>query len=72
MPGTLAALFSDNTMLTAMKFPISGKGKLSMDTNGTLQRLGFVVDGGKGTIETDKLDGALPVEKLHAEGEVEQ
>ena len=28
------------------------------------------IDGGEGTLDTDKLDGVLPVSKLHVEGDV--
>ena len=70
MPGALATLFAGNTLLSSMKFPVSGEGKISIDTEGTLQRIDFSMDGGKGTIETPKLDGALPVASLHAEGNI--
>jgi len=70
MPGTLAALFSDNNALAAAKLPLSGKSKLSLDMNGTLQRLNFVVDGGEGSIESDRLEAPLAVRTLHVEGQL--
>jgi len=70
MPGTLARLFADNPLLNAFKFPLSGKASVAFDTAGALQRLNFEVDGGKGSIVTDKLDGPLPITALHAEGQL--
>ncbi len=70
MPGTLADLFASKTEVSALKFPVRGKGKLMVDRSGNLQNLDFVLDGGKGTIETDRLEVALPVTSLHAEGTI--
>ena len=68
MPGTLADLFASKTEISALKFPVRGKVKLNVERSGTLQNLDFNIDGGKGTIETDRLDVALPMTSLHAEG----
>lgn len=70
MPGTLAALFSDNAALGALKFPMSGKGQLTVDKQGNLQKLAFALDGGKGTIESKELEAPLKVTSLHAQGVV--
>ncbi|MDE3060041.1 MAG: AsmA-like C-terminal domain-containing protein [Pseudomonadota bacterium] len=70
LPGTLAALFSDNPLVNAVHFPIGGNIRLSLTRDGALDRLAFAIDGGKGDIETDKLEGPLPVDTLHAEGQV--
>jgi len=70
MPSTLAALFSDNKALLAAKFPLSGKSKLAIDMNGVPQRVNFVIDGGKGTIESDKLEAPLAINGLHVEGQL--
>lgn len=68
MLGTLAELFGENTPLKGVKFPVSGKSSLTIDENGVLQELSFIVDGGKGTLESEHLDGVVPVSSLHAEG----
>jgi len=68
MPGTLSDLFTSKTELSALKFPVRGKGKLLLDRNGTLQNLDFILDGSKGTIETERLATTLPVTSMHAEG----
>ncbi len=70
MPGTLADLFTSKTEISAFKFPVKGKGKMQLERSGTLKNLDFSLDGGKGTIETDRLDSVLPVTSLHAEGSV--
>lgn len=69
-PSVLSRLLYDDDVLAAMKFPISGKGKLAMDTNGNLQRLGFMLEAGKGSIEYSRLDGVIPVTSMHVEGEI--
>ncbi len=70
MPGTLAALFSDNKVLHAAKFPLTGKSKLSLDMNGTIQRVNFAIDGGNGKIESDYFEKPLDVGVLHIEGQL--
>ncbi|MDE3016869.1 MAG: AsmA-like C-terminal domain-containing protein [Pseudomonadota bacterium] len=69
MPGTLAALFADNSLLNALKFPVSGKASLSFEKGGALQQAGFVVDGGKGNIVSGRLAADIPVTGFHAEGQ---
>ena len=71
MPGTLADLFAGNTFVSAMKFPISGKASMLADMDGGLQKISFAVDGGEGTFDTDKMEHALPIKKLHAEGQID-
>jgi len=70
MPATLAALFSDNKVLLAAKFPLSGRSRLALDMNGMVQRVNFAIDGGEGTIESDKLEAPLAIDALHAEGQI--
>lgn len=69
-PGTLAKLFADNSVLQALNFPVSGKGQLTLSKEGDLQRLFFVLDGSRGSIKSDRLDGIIPVTAFHAEGQV--
>lgn len=69
MPGILAGLFADNPVLNGMQFPVSGKINMAVDMAGNLKQLGFNIDGGEGTLKSDKLDGPLPVTRLHVEGQ---
>lgn len=66
--GTLAALFADNSILRAIRFPADGKCTLEFDMAGNLRQMNFVLDGKQGSIDTDLLAGSLPVEQIHAEG----
>ncbi len=68
MPGTLADLFAENSLLGTMKFPLTGKANIVADMDGDLQKMTFIAEGGEGSLETDKLDGSLPVKKFHVEG----
>lgn len=74
MPGTLSDLFIGKHDLNGLKLPVRGKVHLAMETAGEqagkVQKLGFTVDGGKGTVETRYLEQPLPVTSLHAEGEL--
>lgn len=70
MPGQLADLFTSKTELSALKFPVRGKSKMLLERSGNLQNLDFTLDGGKGTIETERLESTLPVTSLHAEGSI--
>lgn len=72
MPGTLADLFADTSLLSAMHFPASGKVALVADTEGGLQKAEFVIDGGRGSFDSDWLEASLPLEKLHVEGQLDQ
>jgi len=65
---TLADLFVEKSLLSGMKFPVSGKSSLELDGNGVLQKLSFIMDGGEGTLESEHLDGIVPVTSMHAEG----
>jgi len=71
MPGTLMDLFADNNFLGGMDFPISGSGSLVADMNGTLQHASFSVDGGKGTLTAERLDGPVPITSLHVDGQLD-
>jgi len=71
MLGKLADLFADNSLLGGMKFPVSGKAMLLADMNGAVQKLNFNVDGGKGTLESNQLDGPVPVNTIHVEGQLD-
>jgi hypothetical protein len=68
MPGKLVDLFANYTVLSALKFPISGNTSLLVDTNGTLKTLDFSVSGGKGKIESDQLSSALSIHGLQMQG----
>lgn len=68
MPGTLADLFASRTEISALKFPVRGKAKLAFERSGGLQSLDFTLDGGQGTVESERLDSVLPVTGIHAEG----
>jgi hypothetical protein len=70
MPGTLSELFSDNPHMKLFNVPLSGNATLNMDKQGHLNRLGFSINGGKGTITSIYLDSVLDITKLHAEGEL--
>lgn len=70
MPGQLSDLFASKTEVSGLKFPVRGKGKMILGREGSLKNLDFVLDGGKGSIENDKLEAALPLTSLHAEGTV--
>jgi hypothetical protein len=69
MPGTLAALFSDNSLLNALKLPVSGQANVTMDMTGELQKLDFAIEGGQGSIDSPRQDGALPVKSLIIQGD---
>lgn len=68
MPGTLADLFEGHSLLKSMKFPLSGNAMMTAGMDGDLQKLNFNIQGGEGTLETDKLDGVLPVKSLAIQG----
>lgn len=69
MPATLGNLFFGHTPLSAMKFPVSGKSVLILNVaNDVVDTMEFAVDGGKGSLESDKLAGILPITALHLEG----
>ena len=53
-----------------MKFPLSGKASLLADMDGAVQKISFALDGGRGTLNSNKLDGAVPVSSLHIEGQL--
>lgn len=72
MPGTLSDLFINKNELSALKFPVRGKAKMLMERNGNLQNLDFSLDGGKGSIETDHLETALPITSLHVDGSLSE
>lgn len=70
IPSTLAALFIDNSAINAIKLPMTGKAQWSLSMDGVLQELKFIVQGGQGSIDSDKLDGSIPVTSMHAEGQL--
>ncbi|MBY0407623.1 MAG: hypothetical protein K2Q01_08015, partial [Rickettsiales bacterium] len=70
MPGTLSDLFTHKTELSALKLPLRGRTKMQMDRAGNLQTMSFQMEGGKGTVETERLAAVLPVTSLKLEGEM--
>lgn len=70
IPGTLASLFTDNPAFKIYNAPLGGKASLSLNKDGTLNRLLFNVNGGGGYIDSDKLANSIPINTLHAEGQV--
>lgn len=66
----LAGLFLGGDKTIPVNIPISGTANLTMSTAGELQRVAFNVDGGMGSIDSDKLIASLPISWLHADGVV--
>lgn len=70
MPGVLSSLFFESSAISNLQLPVSGHSSFSFNRDGSLKKLAFKVDGGKGSIVSEKLDGDVPVRMLHAEGVV--
>ncbi len=72
MPGVLANLFSDSQHLKLLNFnvPLDGKATMVFEKGAGLQRLNFTMNGSKGTIGSEKLDGTLEINSMHAEGQI--
>jgi hypothetical protein len=72
MPGVLANLFSDSPHLKLLNFnvPLDGKATMVFEKGAGLQRLNFTMNGTKGTIGSEKLDGILEINSMHAEGQI--
>ncbi len=70
MPGTLSGIFADESIASALNVPVSGKAELVVDATGALEKAIFTADGGKGTIDSPRLDGSVPVNMLHIQGQV--
>jgi hypothetical protein len=72
MPGVLANMFSDSPHLKLLNFnvPLDGKATMVFEKNAGLQRLNFSMSGTKGTIGSEKLEGTLDINSMHAEGQI--
>lgn len=68
MPSVLAGLFSDNLDLKSFAVPVGGKVNLSLGLDGDVQYLDFDINGGKGSMVSDRLVAALPISSLHFRG----
>lgn len=67
-PAVLSQMLSGPSLLYGLQLPVSGRVAFAVTTDGTLDALQFAVDGGRGKITHEKLDGALPVSKLKLTG----
>ena len=70
-PGVLADLFGNQPYLSALRLPLTGKSNFTFDEKGELKTAGFAIDGGKGSIESDELEGTLKVNSMHVSGKAE-
>jgi hypothetical protein len=61
VPDVLAGLFSSYPEVKILTMPIGGKVGFTVGMDGALQRLHFDLQGGKGSITHEKLDGAIPI-----------
>jgi len=65
MPGALTELFAGNTLLSAIKCPVSGSSNFLLTPAGELKQAEFTMNAGKGTIETDQLEAPIAISSLH-------
>lgn len=64
----LSRLLTDNAELAALQLPVSGKIGFALDEGGKLDALQFAIEGGRGKIVHERLDGALPVTRMKLAG----
>lgn len=67
-PAVLAGILSNDDTLKALQFPVSGKIGFAFNKDGALDALKFIVEGGRGKIVHDKIDGKLPISGLKVTG----
>jgi hypothetical protein len=67
-PGILTSLFVENPVIGGINIPVSGVADISIAKDGVLNRLGFKIEGQKGSIATEHLSGVLPVNGIKAAG----
>ncbi len=65
----LANLFLDKDDVL-IDMPISGRSNITLDSEGTLKRLQFNIDGGEGSFNSSLLQAPLPIAGVHVEGQV--
>lgn len=58
---SLSRLLTDDPILLGMQFPVSGRIGFAFADNGKLDALSFVLDGGRGKIVHERLDGGLAI-----------
>ncbi len=69
-PGMLTSLFIENPVIGGINVPVSGIADISIGKDGTLNRLGFKIEGAKGSISSDHLAGILPISSIKAAGSI--
>ncbi len=67
-PAILSELLFDNPIMSAVQFPVSGRIGFAVSDNGAVDALQFAIDGGRGKIVHERVDGALPVNNLKIVG----
>jgi len=68
----LSRLLTDNPALKALQFPVSGRVGFAVNEGGKLEAVKFVVDGGRGKIVHERLDGAIPINRLRITGSADK
>lgn len=64
----LSGLLADDPVLNALQLPVSGRIGFAVNDAGKLDALRFAIEGGRGKIIHEKLDGALPVTSMKING----
>jgi len=67
-PAALSDILTNDPSLQALQFPVSGKIGFAFDDQGALDALKFVLNGGRGKIVHEKLDGTMSIDKLNIAG----
>ena len=70
VPGTLASLFADIPVLKMYNAPLSGKLSANIDKDGAVDSLAFDIKGDGGHISSDLLAKPIPINTVHAEGQL--
>ncbi|MDX2074545.1 MAG: AsmA-like C-terminal domain-containing protein [Alphaproteobacteria bacterium] len=67
-PSVLSGLLSDNPLAGMLQLPVSGTLGFALADDGTLEALQFNLDGGRGKITHERIDGTLNVHSLKVAG----